>query len=184
MDSPVNITDLLHRANEGDQAATEALAEHTYASLKKIAHARLRKSPNIPLQTTELVNEWFVRFCKAQRIDLNDREHFFRYAAKAMRSIVVDWARQQNAERRGQGATHICITGDLKGEEPITAEIIQLHEALTVLSKRDERLAHIVELRYFVGMTEPEIAKALNISERTVRRDWTKARLILATAMR
>src|SRR5262249_55224691 len=109
---------------------------------------------------------------------------FLRYAGRAMRSVIVDFARRQQAERRGGGALHVSANSEIPdfmaaGEE----QILRVDEALEQLAKLDQRLAQVAEMRYFGGMTESEIAQALGIAERTVRRDWEKARLLLAQAL-
>jgi RNA polymerase sigma factor (TIGR02999 family) len=136
------------------------------------------------LDTTALVHESYLRLAEGQRLQLNDRLHFLRYAGRAMRSVIVDFARRRQADRRGGGALHVSASPEIpdlaaSGEE----QIMRVDEALDQLARLDQRLAQVVEMRYFAGMTESEIARALGITERTVRRDWEKARLLLAQAL-
>ena len=183
MNSDVNLTELIHRAQQGDSSAAEALFSATYQHLRRLARARLRSGGrDAVLDTTALVHESYIRLAEGQGLQLNDRVHFLRYAARAMRSVIIDFARKKQADRRGGGAIHISTEiPDLSGagEE----QIIRVDEALQHLAKLDQRLAQVVEMRYFAGMTESEIADALGITERTVRRDWEKARLLLAQAL-
>jgi RNA polymerase sigma factor (TIGR02999 family) len=135
------------------------------------------------LDTTALVHEWYLRFVSARRVQLEDRAHFMRYAGRAMRSVIVDFARRRNAGRRGGAQDHITLRTD-HGAGAGEAEILRVHEALGALEKLDARMASVVELRYFGGLSEAEIAEALAVTERTVRRDWQKARLWLAESLK
>lgn len=185
VDERANLTDLIHRAQQGDAQAGEALFAATYRELRQLARARLRAGGrNTLLDTTSLVHECYLRFASAKRLSLQDRVHFMRWAGRVMRSLIVDFARRRKAGRRGGDATHVSLTaqvadGGTAGEQ----EILRVHEALDDLAKLDERMAHVVEMRYFGGMMESEIADALGVAERTVRRDWEKARLWLAEAL-
>ena len=126
-----------------------------------------------------------MKFARAQRLSVDDRNHFMAYAATAMRSIVVDFARARLTERRGGQAQHQTLDSTLIGSIPGgEAEVLAVHEALDELSTLDPRMARVVEMRYFGGLADAEIADALGVSLRTVCRDWEKARLILATTLR
>lgn len=183
-----DITVLIQRAQGGDRGALDALFDALYPELRRIAHARLtRNLRDTLLDTTALVHECYVKFSQAQRLGPSDRAHFLAYAATAMRSIIVDFARAKAAERRGGDAPHVTLNtaladglGDRHGED----EIVRVHEALDELAKLDARLAQVVEMRYFGGMTDVEVGEALGITDRTVRRDWDKARLLLAAALK
>lgn len=183
-----DITVLIQRAQGGDRGALDALFDALYPELRRIAHARLtRNLRDTLLDTTALVHECYVKFSQAQRLGPSDRAHFLAYAATAMRSIIVDFARAKAAERRGGDAPHVTLNtaladglGDRHGED----EIVRVHEALDELAKLDARLAQVVEMRYFGGMTDAEVGEALGITDRTVRRDWDKARLLLAAALK
>jgi RNA polymerase sigma factor (TIGR02999 family) len=180
-----NLTDLIRRAQRGDSAAADELMEATYRELRKLARARLRAGGrSVLLDTTSLVNEWYLRFVEADGAELQDRAHFMRYAARVMRSVIVDFARKRTAQRRGGGAPHESLTVQVAdGASAGEREIVRVHDALEELAKLDPRMAQVVEMRYFGGMNEPEIAQALEVTERTVRRDWVKARLWLAEAL-
>jgi RNA polymerase sigma factor (TIGR02999 family) len=180
-----DITQLLVRVNAGDDQARDALFEAMYPELRRLAHARLARGRHTLLDTCALVNECYLRFADAGRIELNEREHFLAYATQAMRSIIVDFARSRLADKRGGAAEHTQLRTELGGGLPQGDEqIVRVHDALLELEARDERLARVVELRYFAGLNESEIAQALGLNERTVRRDWEKARLLLADALR
>jgi RNA polymerase sigma factor (TIGR02999 family) len=181
-----DITLLLARAREGDRAAVDGVFAALYPELRRIAHARLsRHVRNTLMDTTALVHECYMKFVNAKRLDLESRVHFLSYSATAMRSIIVDTARASLAERRGGQAAHVTLNSEhaeslAQGEE----EIIDVDEALRELAKLDQRLVQVVEMRYFGGMTDIEIGQALGVTDRTVRRDWEKARLLLAHALK
>lgn len=182
MDDELSLTDLIGHARVGDQAALRRLFDATYNDLHRIARARLAKSPrNAILDTTSLVHESYMRFANAGQLCIEDRVHFLRYAGQAMRSVIVDFARQRQAERYGGGAQHVTLDSQIvQQSEAAEAEILNIHQALEELAQHDPRLAQVVEMRYFGGMSEAEIADALEVATRTVRRDWDKARLLLA----
>jgi RNA polymerase sigma factor (TIGR02999 family) len=181
-----DITVLIARAREGDGAALDSLFEAVYPDLRRIAHARLRRGfPDPDLGTTALVNECYLKLRDARRLDAADRAHFFAYTATAMRSIIVDIARGQGRARRGANAPHVTLDDEQFGGDTAAQEqILRVHEALEEIGKLDERLARLVEMRFFGGLTDLEIAEGLGITDRTVRRDWQKARVLLASALR
>jgi RNA polymerase sigma factor (TIGR02999 family) len=180
-----DITQLLLRVNAGDGQARAALFEAMYPELRRLAHSRLARGRQTLLDTCALVHECYMRFAEAGRIELREREHFLAYAAQAMRSIIVDFARARLTEKRGGVAEHTELRTEVDGALPQGDEqIVRVHDALLELESRDARLARVVELRYFAGLGEVEIARALDLTERTVRRDWEKARLLLADALR
>ncbi len=186
MPEVANLTDLIQQARHGDPAALRAMFDATYQDLRQLARARLaRGGRGTLLDTTALVHESFVRFANTGNLKLEDRQHFMRYASHVMRSVIVDLARAGKAERRGGEAPHVTLNtaigdGVAGGEE----EILRVHEALEELNVLDPRIVQVVEMRYFAGMTENEVAEALGVTDRTVRRDWEKARLLLARALR
>jgi RNA polymerase sigma factor (TIGR02999 family) len=181
-----NLTELLHRAQAGDAAAADSLYAATYDELRRLARARLRVSGrNTLLDTASLVHESYLRFAGTGRLRLEDRVHFMRWAGRVMRSVIVDFARRRNADRRGGARRHVTLTTSIDAGVPGGAqEILRVHDALDELARINARMAHVVEMRYFGGMTEPEIAQVLSVTERTVRRDWEKARLILRDALK
>ena len=180
------LTVLLDAARRGDRTALDDLFSLMYAELHRLAHLRLmRNERSTQLDTTSLLHESYLRFLNAGQLDVADRSHFLAYAVKVMRSIVVDFARKGQAERRGGGAAEIPLNTDLAESLHAPAdELIRVDDALRDLAKVDERLVRVVEMRYFAGMSEQEIAAVLGVNERTVRRDWEKARLLLLAALK
>ena len=180
------ITQLLERINAGDSEARDSLFGLLYEELRRLARARLRRTEPITLlNTTALVHESYLRFLNARRLEFSDRGRFFAYAASVMRSVVVDEVRRRRAERRGGSAEHVELDTDVADSaQQDDDQIIRVHDALDELSALDPRLARVVEMRYFAGLTEEEIAGALDITERTVRRDWDKAHTLLFSALR
>jgi RNA polymerase sigma factor (TIGR02999 family) len=180
------LKDLLRRAQGGDDAAKEQLFAVAYGELRSLARAQLRGGGrNTLLDTTVLLHESYLRFRNAGALTGTERGHFFSYAGRVMRSVIVDFARQRQAQRRRGDAEHVSMSAQL-GESVRVAddEVIRIDEALEDLQKVDERLVRIVEMRYFAGMTENEVAAVLGVADRTVRRDWTKARLLLMASLR
>jgi RNA polymerase sigma factor (TIGR02999 family) len=180
------ITSLLERVHGGDTAARDELFASAYSDLRRMAHARLRgDSQDGMLETGALVHETYLRFLQSGSLQGKNRHAFFAYAAKVMRSVIVDSARECLAQRRGGGLTQLTwSTTVLKDIAAGDDSIIQVHEALQVLEQADARLARVVEMRYFGGFTEGEIAQTLGLTERTIQRDWEKAKLILAAALK
>jgi RNA polymerase sigma factor (TIGR02999 family) len=181
-----DITQLLRRAREGDDAALDALFEQLHPELRRLAHARLAGGGrHTMLETSALVNECYLKFASAGRIEVTDRAHFLAYTSRAMRSIIVDFARGRLRERRGGDAAHTELnTERIDGLPAGDDQVVAVHEALQDLAGREPRLARVVEMRYYGGLTEQEVAAALGVTDRTVRRDWEKARLLLADALR
>jgi RNA polymerase sigma factor (TIGR02999 family) len=181
-----DVTQLIARAREGDREAFDGLFELLYPELRRIAHSRLaRNLRDTLMDTTALVHECYLKFAQAERLTPGDRIHFLSYAATVMRSIIVDAARAGLAERRGGGAEHVTLNTEVGDALPLPEEeILDVHEALEQLARLDQRLGQVVEMRYFGGMNDTEIAQVLGLTDRTVRRDWEKARLLLANALR
>ena len=179
------LTELLLSARLGDQQAAGKAFSLLYAELRRLARSKLREHRSMTLlDTTSLLHESYLRLVGAQALPVSDRHHFFTYAARVMRSVIVDFARAHLAERRGGDMDRVVLDTDIvHNVATVENDVLRVHEALEVLSKTDERLAQVVELRYFGGMTEAEIAEVLGTSERTVRRDWEKARLLLLAAL-
>lgn len=177
--------------SENTPSAPVALDAHyaaAYADLRRLAHSRLRGGGrSAVLDTTALVHESYLRLSGGAGRQFPDRPSFLVYAGKAMRSIIIDLVRQQQAERRGGGAPHLTLTSGAADAVPQPggeAHILRVNEALEVLAQQDPRMAQVVEMKYFAGLTEAEIAEALGITDRTVRRDWEQARLFLAETLR
>jgi len=185
-ESMATITLLLQRAREGEQAARDSLFELAYDSLKGLARSRLRSDGRgNQLDTTALVHEAYLRFVNSGDLRADDRRAFFAYASSVMRSVIVDSARERLAERRGGDLMQVTLSTQVAENIPADDQgILQVHEALIALAEADPRAAQVVEMRYFGGYTEDEIAEALDINVRTVARDWEKARLLLEIALK
>jgi RNA polymerase sigma factor (TIGR02999 family) len=180
-----DLTTLLDSARLGDATALDQLCTAMYRELRELAHARLKRSQHITLlDTTSLVHEAYLRLTKVGRLNVTDRSHFLAYAARVMRSIIVDFVRQRQADRRGGEQLHVTLNTDIA--ESAHAEIdqvIRVNDALLDLEQVDGRLVRVVEMRYFAGLSEQEIAESLGVTDRTVRRDWEKARSLLSAAL-
>jgi RNA polymerase sigma factor (TIGR02999 family) len=173
------------RSGVTNTAAVNALFEITYEDLKQLAHDRLRRSaPLTALDTTSLVHESYLRFHKAARLDLADRTHFIVYAAKVMRSVVIDMARRRSAERRGGDEVLLTLNTEVRDMVASEADLLHLDDALEALARVDAQLVQIVEMRYFAGLSVDQIAEHTGLSPRTVFRQWEKARLVLLDALR
>ena len=178
------LTHLIQQAQHGDAGAADVLFTALYAELRRLARARLRPSGRHPdLDTGALVHEAYLRFAAALQLNLENRLHFMRWVSRVMRSVIVDFARRRQAARRGGGA--VCVSNDVDVAEVVAGEreILRVHDALKHIAAVDPRATQVVEMRYFGGMSEPEIAQALGVTDRTVRRDWEKARLLLREAL-
>lgn len=176
MDSPSagpGVTQLLRALQHGDRAALDRLLPHLYDELRALARAQLGGRTGGTLQPTALVHEAYVKLARSGVIAAVSRAHFLAIAASAMRQIVIDQARAVHAQKRGGGVAAVTLTDDAAALDLRTDELLALDEALQAL---DERQRLIVECRYFAGMEEREVADVLGISERTVRREWVKAR--------
>jgi RNA polymerase sigma factor (TIGR02999 family) len=151
-----------------------------YGDLKQLARSRLRRSgPMTLLDTTGLVNDAYVRMAAGRRPDYGSSEQFLGYASRVMRSVVIDLVRERQADRRGGDLERITLNTEVIGGVAAEEELLQVDEALENLARLEPRLCQVVEMRYFGGFTEAEIGVALGLTDRTVRRDWEKARLIL-----
>lgn len=170
------ITEWLVRGAEGDAAAMQAAWSALYAQLKQSARRQLRS--NREFQTTALVHEAWLKLSASPDFAPLNRRHLVAMSARAMRYVLVDHARNVRAQKRGGDAVDITLTVGVAAAAP-EAEVLTLHALLETLSQVDARAAQIVELRYFGGYEESEIAAMLEISERTVRRDWRRARAFL-----
>ena len=184
-----DLTGLIQRALAGDSGAANAVFEIAYPELCRRARMRLGSSARgATLDTAAVVHESFLRLVESGRVRVSDRQHFLRYAGRVMRAVIVDTVRERAAQRRGGDLQRVSLTGagavdrhsaDANSE----LEILDLHAALTDLAEQNEQMADVVEMRYFAGMTEAEIAEVLGISDRSVRRIWTRARVWLADAL-
>jgi RNA polymerase sigma factor (TIGR02999 family) len=181
-----SLTQLIQQAGTGDSSARDELFSAAYDELRKLARSRLRDGGrNTYLETTALVHESYLRILNSGHLRLEDRRAFFAYASKVMRSVVIDSVREHQALRRGGDLIQLTLDTQLSDALPSgEAEILHVHEALLALEAAEPRLAKVVEMRYFGGYSEIEIADALGLTERTVRRDWDKARLLLMSSLK
>jgi RNA polymerase sigma-70 factor (ECF subfamily) len=171
------ITQMLLAWGNGEEKALERLMPLVYDELRRIARNFMRRqSPGHTLQTTALVNEAYLRLIDSSRVNWQDRTHFFAISAQLMRRILVDFARRKNSLKRGGELVHITLHDEAEIHVKDQTDLVALDEELTRLAKLSPRQSQIVELRYFAGFTEDQIAETLKISSRTVRRDWTLAR--------
>jgi RNA polymerase sigma factor (TIGR02999 family) len=170
---------LIEAAQSGDSTALGELFERVYAELKFQAHKERRHSPANTLGTTGLVHEAYLRLLQSGQIRSDNRQHFLSLAAKAMRHIAIDHARAKLADKRGGAQRQMVdldLAVDIVDAEPGPEKLLQLEEALIQLEAEEPRLAQLVELRFFGGLPIEEIAEMQGISERTLHRDWRRAR--------
>jgi RNA polymerase sigma factor (TIGR02999 family) len=174
-----DFSSVLTASRRGDAAACSQAFEAAYRELRRLARSQLRRlRPGQTLTTTALVHEAFLKLVESPVAPV-DQNHFLALAARAMRQILVDYARQRASLKRGGDRRRTTFEAESIGVEVLADEMLAIDRALTRLATLDERLASVVEWRYFGGMTEGEVADALGVTERTVRRDWKKARAFL-----
>lgn len=177
MSAPANVTQLLVAWRHGDRAALDRLVPLVNDELRRVARYYMRgERINHTLQTTALVNEAYLRLVDYQHVEWQNRAHFLAIAAQAMRHLLVDHARAKRRDKRGGGEIFVSLDEAATQAAGRSAEVLALDEALTRLSVVDERKSRVVELRYFGGLSNEEIAEALDISINTVTRDWNMAR--------
>src|SRR5213595_3104109 len=188
MDAPAvsqqRVTELLTRWSQGDDGALAELTPLVYEELRRLAHRQMgAERPDHTLQTTALANEAYLRLADQTNPRWQNRAHFFAVAARAMRQILVSYARSNQAQKRGGGALKIELDESAILSPEQSKEIVDLHEALERLGTLDARKAKVVELKFFGGLNYDEIAEVLKISPVTVRRDWEFAKLWLYTEL-
>ena len=181
----MELTKLLHQAQAGDAQAREALFAAAYPGLEQLARARLRNGGrNTLLDTRSLVHDSFLRYVQSGELRATDRRAFFAYASQVMRSVIVNAVRDRHREKRGAGRRSLTLSTQIA--EQVAGEqddVLRVHEALEALAQADPRLAELVQMRYFGGYTEEEVADTLGVTVRTVQRQWLKARIMLQAAM-
>ena len=183
--SQQRVTELLVQWSQGNDAALAELTPLVYEELRRLAHHQLGgQRPDHTQQTTALINEVYLRLADQTNPRWQNRAHFFAVAARAMRQILVSYARTQQAQKRGRGAVRVELDEAALVSPEESKEIVDLHEALESLATLDSRKAQVVELKYFGGLTYDEIAEVLKISRVTVRRDWEFAKVWLYTELR
>jgi RNA polymerase sigma factor (TIGR02999 family) len=171
------VTQLLMAWNDGDQSALERLIPLVHAELHRIARRYMRNErAGHTLQTSALINEAYLRLIDAQQVHWQNRAHFFGIAAQLMRRVLVDFARSRGYKKRGGGALQVSLDETMVITKERGEDLVALDEALSALSELDERKGRVVEMRFFGGLSEKEIAEALTVSQETVRRDWRLAK--------
>ena len=184
MTQTADITALLDAARDGDRGALDNVLATLYQELHTMARRQLAGQHGQTLDATALVHEAYLKLIGRREAQFDDRAHFFAYAASAMRSVVVDYARQRMAQKRGGDLHRVTeLPEEIEGGLRLDEDMLGLDTALNQLAAVDERLARVVELRYFAGLSELEIAELLDRSERSIRRDWQKAKLFLLASL-
>jgi RNA polymerase sigma-70 factor, ECF subfamily len=179
------VTRILRELDLGDPRQAEELLAVVYDELRQLARRQFRgERAGHTLQPTALVHEAYLRLAKGRDAHWESRAHFFGAAARAMRQILVDYARRRVAGKRGAGAERVTLDTSLPGEDALAADVLDLHDALERLASNDPDLARLVELRFFAGLTLDEAAETLGVSRRKVAKDWSVARLWLQRELR
>ena len=182
--SPQEVTQLLADWGKGDRSALDKLLPLVHSELRRIAQRQMsQERPGHTLQATALVNEAYLKLAGQQGFDWQNRAHFFAVCAQVMRHILIDHARAHGREKRGGGAIQVSLNDALVVAGDRAAHFIALDEALRVLERLDPQKGKIVELRYFGGLSIEEAAEVLNVSPRTVRREWQRAKAWLYRMM-
>lgn len=185
MSASPDITSLLAELEGGNRSVVDELLPHVYTELQVLARRHLRSErPDHTLNTTALVHEAYLKLIGQEHADWKNRAHFFGIAALAMRRILINYAHKRKAEKRGGGQAIVTLNDGNEPRETRADELIALDEALDILAQRSERQAKIVELWFFGGLTQEEIAEALDISVPTIRRDWRLARAWLSHVLK
>jgi RNA polymerase sigma factor (TIGR02999 family) len=185
MDQAGEVTELLVAWSAGDETARDTLIPLVYDELRKLARRSMRRErPDHTLQTTALVNEAYIRLAGQREVKWRERAHFFAIAAEMMRRILVDHARRRQYGKRGGGVVHAELDDALHVADERSAEVVAVDDALKRLADLDPRQGRIVEMRYFGGLTNEEIAAVLDISPATVKREWSSAKAWLARELR
>ncbi len=178
------VTQLLVAWGNGDQTALDQLMPLVYSELHRLAHRHIKKErPGHTLQTSALLNEAFLRLVDQRDVHWQSRAHFFSIAAQMMRRILVDYARSRRYAKRGGDARQVTFDEELMVSRQLSADVIELHDALNELAAIDERKSKVVELKFFGGLSIEETAEVLGVSPGTVMRDWTLAKAWLRLAM-
>jgi RNA polymerase sigma factor (TIGR02999 family) len=180
-----SVTGLLQAHRDGTPGAFDRLVELVYPELRDVARRQLRRDRRDPqqLDTTGLVHETYLKLVDQARIEARDRHHFLAVAARAMRQVIVDHARTRQASKRGAGADHLPLDDRYLAVEREAEHVLAINDALDRLAGVDPRLLQVVECRFFAGYSEQETADALDVSARTVERDWVRAKAWLREAV-
>jgi RNA polymerase sigma factor (TIGR02999 family) len=179
-----DVTGVLNQAVSGNAAAREHLYAMLYGELVRLARSHLAGSGAVSLNPSAIVHEAYVRMLKREATPMRDRRAFFAYASSVMRSVLIDHMRERAAEKRGGGLAPLTLTTGVMQEAVAAEDFSRLNDALLELRQVDDRCFQVVEMRYFAGMTEEDIAQELSVSVPTVKRDWRKARAFLFEQLR
>ncbi len=172
-----DLTQVLQAVSAGDEQAADALMPMVYDDLRRRAASLLRgESPSHTLEATALVNEAYLKLCDQDRTDWQSRTHFFSIGSQAMRRILVDHARAKGRDKRGGGMPRVEWNDEVTSQLPQSTGVLAVHEAIEKLEAMDPRLARVTEMRFFGGMTMPEIAASLGVSLSTVESDWAMSK--------
>jgi len=183
--STAQVTQLLLAWGDGDKAAFERLVPMVQAELRRIARRHMgHERGEHTLQATALVNEAYLKLIDIDKVKWQDRAHFFAMSSRLMRRVLIDFARARGYQKRGAGAHKVTLDEGRVASTGRGADVIALNEALEALAKIDARKSQVVEMRYFGGLSIEETAETLGISVRTVKRDWTMAKLWLARELK
>ncbi len=179
-----DIDNWLARAGQGDSDASERLFERLYDELRQCAHRQLHGARGLTLSTTALVHETYLKLVQSPTLPLESRRHFMALAARAMRQVLVDHARRRQADKRGGDAVLVTLDERVPDADDAAFEVLALDRALDALEEIDARAARVVSLHFFGGLSFPAIAEIEGLNERTIKRDWQAARLLLADEIR
>lgn len=179
----LSVTQLLAAHRAGDDQALDRAFSQVYDDLRRAASAQLRRGSSPTLNTTSLVSEAYLRLTDSKQAAPTDRAHFVALAARAMRYIIIDYARERSAAKRGAGARHVQLDDADIAVEDQAQQLLLLDETLLTLGELDERLVRVVECRFFTGLSEEQTAQALETSLSTVQRDWKRAKAWLREKM-
>ncbi|HSM15290.1 MAG TPA: ECF-type sigma factor [Thermoanaerobaculia bacterium] len=183
-DDPGSITRLLRAHRDGERDAFDRLVSVVYDELRRMARQQLRRAGSgHTLDTVALVHDAYARLVEQEGLELEDRSHFYAVVARAMRFVVVERARRWGAQKRGGGLARVTLDPELAGVAAPAEVVLAVDQAIDRLAAFNERLARIVELRFFSGLDDGEIATTLGVSTRTVQRDWIRARAWLLRAL-
>ena len=184
-ESRQRVTQILRLLDLSDREQAEELLAIVYDELRQLARRQLQgERAGHTLQATALVHEAYLRLVDARDLRWESRGHFFGTAARAMRQVLVDHARRRNAGKRGGALKRVTLESSVADDDAVAADVLDLHDALERLTANDTELAHLVELRFFAGLTLDETADALGVSRRKVAKDWSVARLWLQRELR
>jgi RNA polymerase sigma factor (TIGR02999 family) len=185
MTAPTDLTALLASAEQGDQSAADALFTVLYDELHRMARRELsRRGGGVTLSTTTLLHEAYLDISAREGTTFPDRARFMAYACRVMRGLIIDYARRRRAQKRGGEFEITAIATDIAGAVANVDELTDLNDGLVELEQTEPRLARVVDLKFFCGFSFAEIGSMLGVSERTVQRDWEKARIFLHGLLR